>query len=159
MLGQQKVQDALQALQEATTDLAGQVPGLPLTEVITTGQRLWWVVKRATVLLDEIKIRLRGEAATMPDKGLNTHRFDAPDGSHALVIPSSPTLEAKKDADMAAVKALLGPQFADFFDEILVYKPRKTFQSGITKCAADQQVALINSVTLTERTPRVVFKD
>jgi hypothetical protein len=157
--GQQKIRQSLDDLQEATTDLAGRVQGLPLPEAVITGQHLWWVIKRATDLLDEIKVRLRNEAAAMPDRGMNTHRFDAPDGSHALVIPSSPTLEVKKDADMPGVKTALGTQFGDFFEEVIVYKPRKSFQTGVTKCAADQQAALLNVVTMQERAPRVVFKD
>lgn len=153
----------LASAKQALTHL-GQVEGvetfldqLDRTELVALGQRLWWLNKRANKVLDGIKIRLRDEAAAQGGSG--TCRFDSPDGSHCLIIPHASSLGLRKDADIEAVKTLLGPRWRDFFDEVITYKPRKDFQNRTAACTPAEQAALLGVIDLSDRTPRVVFKD
>lgn len=126
---------------------------MDLQSLVEMGQRLWWVVKRANKILDGIKVRFRNEAQ-------HGHaRFDAPDGSHCLVIPHSAGVTLRKDADIEQVKKILGDRFDLFFEEVVTYKPRKDFTSRVASCPVSEQKLVMHVIDIADRTPRVVFKD
>jgi len=148
------VKQALTLLGQAE-DAAPDVSNVPVADLVILGQRLWWIGKRVNKMLDPIKVRLRAEAQTSQ----GACRFDAVDGSHCLVIPHSASLNLRKDADVGGLKQLLGDRFPEFFDEVITCRPRKDFQIKTAGCTTDVQAALLESIDMSDRTPRVVFKD
>jgi len=150
----------LENLSDTQDEVDGVIDTMPVDQLVSLGQRLWWIVKRANKTLDLIKKRLRDEATLFPDKGTVTHRFEAPnDGTHSLVIPSSPQLTINKTTDVEKLKATLGPRFDDFFTTTVRYQPCKDFQLAIKSASPAEQAVLLDAVNVNSRTARVVFKD
>lgn len=160
MRGLRLAKQTLDTLNSTQQEVENSLATMPLDQLVALGQRLWWVVKRANQILDEIKERLRKEATQFPDRGTATHRFESPeDDTHSLVIPSSAHLTISKATDIDKLKADLGPLFDDYFDTVVTYKPRKDFQIAVRKCNPDVQATLLGAVNVNQRTSRVVFKD
>jgi hypothetical protein len=136
---------------------SAQLDQMSIPDLVVFGQRLWWVVKRANKVLDAIKVRFRDEAAKVPSDA--PARFDAPDGSHCLVIPHKASLSMRSDADIQHLKQALGDRFGDYFEEVISYKLRKDFSTRIASCVGPERVALNDAVDQVDRTSRVIFKD
>lgn len=125
------------------------------SELVMLGQRLWFIIKRSNKILDRIKVRLREEAGN-PHSAVH---FDGEDKTHCLVIPQSPVLDVRKDADIKKLKDLLRDDFDIYFEEVVSHHPRKDFDVRTSSCAPDVQQVLFDAVNVNERTHRVVFKD
>jgi hypothetical protein len=138
-------------------ELLSRINQIPLEDVVVIGQRLWWISKRVTSTLDVVKTRLREEALKRPLS--ETCRFDGSEGSFCFVVPQSTALLLRQDANIKGLKKVLGIRFPEFFDETLTYTPVKDFQVKVAACTPEEQKALLLSVDLASRTPRVIFKD
>jgi hypothetical protein len=125
-------------------------------EAVALGQRLWWIIKHASGVLDDLKTRFRQEAALI---GPGTQRLTGDDGSHCMIHPEAPSLEVNKDLDIPQLKEALQGSFDDFFETVVSYKPRRDFREQIAAAKPEIQSRLLQSVTLHNRQARVVFKD
>jgi len=146
---------ALQIL--AALEGGKDLKNMPREDLVDVGQRLWWLVKKADGVLTEIKEILREEALSLSPQEMT--RFDSPSGAHCLVIPSKSSVALKKNIDVDALKATLGPTFSSFFETLVTYRVRKEFQPLVASAPPAIQNAVLSSITMEDRTPRVVFKD
>lgn len=153
------VRQALILLGDLDKDIPKVVDTLTNEELVVLGQRLWWLIKRATKALEPIKSKLRGQAHLQAQGATGNRRFEASDGSHCIVSipPSAPVL--RKDADMAKIKILLGTHFDDFFDTQVTYRPCKGFQDMVPLLTPDAANAVMSVLNMAESTPKVTFKD
>lgn len=145
----------LTLIDDLESSASPNVSTIPVSELVSIGQRLWWIIKRADRILDKIKGRLRTEAGVDP----GPKRFDAPDGSHCIVTVLPPAVALRKEADMAAVKAALGPEFTEVFEEVVSYVPRRDFKVRVGELDPVKAQVVMAAVQLVDRTSRVGFKD
>ena len=155
---QEWILTARQALALIQQHGEAEVELLTRDDLVSLGQRLWWLSKHVSNLIEKVKDRLRKEAARKPSK--DQQRFEAGDQSgHCLVIPSPSTVEVKPDADMRPIRQALGAAFSEYFDEDTIYRPRKGFQDRFINATPEEQARLLEVVTVNPRASRVIFKD
>jgi len=154
-----ELQDAVRLIDAVRMEIEQGIATLSLDDQIILGQRLWAARKRAEEALDPIKDNLRAEAVKQTGGKPGAAHLDATDGSRCTVSIPQPSLQVKKDADMAGLKTLLGGAFNDLFEEVVTYKPRKDLQTTAPTLPPDQTKAVLGAVERVEPTPKVFFKE
>ncbi len=111
--------------------------------------------------LDPLKTRLREEATTSC-AGADlpySYDFELPEGKVVVTIPKR-TVKLSRDTDIDGLQAMLGDQFAVYFETVVNHKPRRNFPDLIQARVASDGVRdlLLKSIDQKDSTPRVSFK-
>jgi len=121
----------------------------PNTDRVVLGQRLWWLVKRATQMLEPIKEDLRASGCA---------RIDTADGSHCLILPSPTSVDIPKE-HIETIRNALGQRFSLYFDQVTEARLKKDFLTLLSDTSEEDRDILYQHLTLTPRLARVIFKD
>lgn len=148
--------DALNAIEDAGDQ---DVMTVPPKELVTMGWRLNDILKHTTEVLEQIKTRLRQEAAKMPKGQIENQRFKSDGPYSCLVIPEPSTVDLKETTDIPKLKADLGSNFTVYFEEIVKYKPVRNFQELVVKAPPAEQTLLFEAIDQNQRKARVSFTD
>ena len=132
---------------------------LSLDQQLEIGLQLFMLSKKIENALEPIKKVLRAEAVKRNHGLIGPCLFTSPDGSRCTVRVPAPTIQMRKDADIGGLKALLGYEFSELFEELISYKPLKDFHKRVGSCSPDKAKVLLGAVDITEGTPRVYFED
>ena len=149
-----RVRRALAVLGDIDKDL--DVAALSPEDLLQVGQRIWWINKRLNKAFEPVKARLR-EIALAADPTPGNHRFEAPDGSHAIVTIQNVTPTLRKDADMDRVRAVLGPKFDEVFDLTVSYRLR--MDVDVLALGPAERTAVMQVLDFVDVPPNVAFKD
>jgi hypothetical protein len=114
--------------------------------------------------LDPLKTRLREEATRSLGSHLGadlpySYDFELPEGKVVVTIPKR-TVKLSKSTDIDGLQAMLGDQFAVYFETVVNHKPRRNFPDLIQARVASDGVRdlLLKSIDQKDSTPRVSFK-
>ena len=131
---------------------------LTLGDQVNLGQAIHQIIKKAEGVLASLKTNMRDEAILQAHGKSGPQIIKSPEGCQCTVIIYNPSVQVRKDADMNSLKTTLGDNFGDVFEEILVYKPRKDFQTVVNNIQDPNQVQVIlKSVDISADTPKVFF--
>jgi len=151
-----QLQEMLRTLQDFGDEVKAS-PGLTTEETVALGQRLWDIRECVDGIFNPLKDSLRAKGL-QETKGLpGTRHFFSPDGSRCTVTVPVSVVQVKKDADTEGLKVLLGPDFAELFEEVITYKTRKDFQKKVPDLEPDKTKAALDAVKVVESTTRVMF--
>jgi hypothetical protein len=149
----------MQIMGDVDRDAEIDVPLMPPDELVSFGQRIWWVHKRLSKALDPVKTRLREIALVRSNGSMEQQRLESADGSHAIVTPQPETMVLRKDANIEQVKIGLGAKFDDLFEKVTGYRPRKDIQSKIRMLTPTELTLVMSAVDMTDTKAKVEFKD
>lgn len=130
---------------------------LSLEVRIAAGARLWDVLARAQKAVDLLKPALRMEARAKI-QGAGSTTIEGTGMTRAIITIPESSLQIVKDADMAALKRMLGNKFAPMFEERVTYKCRPNIEQNIQRLNSKDQAAVFAVVKEVEGTPRVSFQ-
>jgi len=154
------IRQAIQSMGNMDREVANEIPKMPKEDLVILGQRLWWLIKRATRTLDPIKARFRELAIQQASGVAGNQRFEATDGSHCIVVIQNVTPVVRKDSDMAKLRASIGDVLFDqCFDTVTVYKPKKNIQELVAGMPPDNANSIMSILDMADGTPKVMFKD
>jgi hypothetical protein len=132
-----------------------KLPSEQQADLVSLGQHLWSLLKHGDETLDVIKARLRLDASS----STKVTDFTGPEG-HCKVVPQVDSIALHKDTNIADLKAKIGEvKFAEFFETVVTYKPRKGLRDNIS--AEDPYIigVVLGALDVTPRTARVTFED
>tara|TARA_Y100001949_G_C15839782_1_gene265750 strand:- start:54 stop:530 length:477 start_codon:yes stop_codon:yes gene_type:complete len=149
------IQDAEQLARHAATTPAHA------EEVAATALALAALSDKIQKALDPLKDKLRAEVcSTWDGKDLPfSYDFELPQGKVSITIPKK-TVKLSKSTDIDGLQAMLGDQFAVYFETVVSHKPRRNFPDLIQARVASDGVRdlLLKSIDQKDSTPRVSFK-
>jgi hypothetical protein len=131
----------------------------PIEHVVEVGTALWVVMQSVEGLREQIKATLRQEGVRrlQNQPGVVTLEGSG-EGVVTVTVPSS-LLRLAKDADIAALKKVLGDEFDLFFETETKHKPRKVVPDLVAQMSdGPRKMSLLSSLEEAEGTPRVSFK-
>jgi len=151
----QRVHKALQIVGDIDRDAVKEIPDMSLGDLVSFGQRVWWMTKRFNRTLEVVKGRIR----ECIQDGKEAKRLEALDGSFAIVSPQPGNLILRKDVDVSQIKALLGDKFDILFDTVTTYRPKRDIQDRIGNLTQEQVAIVMSVVDVPDTTAKVTFKD
>jgi hypothetical protein len=126
-------------------------PSAPLPDVVDVGVILWSLSDSLKDALDEVKQRMRTEAAK---RGGTTCLLDAPLGVCQVVTnPPVPVV-----ANIQPLRDALGADFDKLFESTLTYKVRPDFTQRLLTLSPSVQQAVLQRLKMPDPTPRVSFR-
>lgn len=151
----QRIRKALLTVGDIDRDALREVPDMPLEDLVSFGQRVWWLTKRLNKVMEPVKARIRDYAVS----GAGTQRLEASDGSFAIVSPQPANLVLRKDTDIDQLKVALGDKFDIVFDTVVTYKPKKDIQDQVVNLTQEQVAVVMSVVDVADTMSKVAFKD
>lgn len=151
----QRIRKALQAVGDIDREASKEVPDMSLDDLVSFGQRVWWLTKRLNKAIEPVKARIREHTVS----GTGTQRLESLDGSFAIVSPQPANLVLRKDTNIEHLKASLGDKFDTMFDTVVTYRPKKDIQDQVANLNQEQVMIVMSVVDMTDTTPKVTFKD
>lgn len=140
-------------------DIARSTPTMSTDEMVSLGQRLWWLSKRINKALVPIKSKLRDVAVLASGGTLGPIRMESPDGCHVTVVIQPEVMVIRKGVDVSVVKATLGDKFDMAFETTVTYKLRKDVQLCLSGMSESDIATIMSVVDASDMTPKVAFKD
>lgn len=121
---------------------------------------LWKIRDRSETLLDPVKAKFRAKAKERLGVDENQVRFEGNDGTCLVVFPET-HLRLRKDVNVEELKAMLGNNFAQFFETRERHIPRReALNENLSRIASPSDRSLVlSALEQHDPTPRVNFSE